>query len=842
MSVLIVGEKPSVSRAISAVVGASSAHKGYTEGNGYVVSWCVGHLVGLKFPNEYGNGWDQRWSFSQLPMLPEKWQFRVTDSTKAQYNLLKSLMNRDDISEIICATDADREGECIFRYVYNMARCRKPVKRLWVSSLEESAIRKALTTMKPMSAYDNLFNAGYARARADWLVGMNGSRLFSVRYGGKLNIGRVQTPTLAMIVQRDAEVNGFIKQKYYTVDLNCGEFILSSARIDDENSADTLVSACDGNTVTISSVKREVKTDKAPKLYDLTTLQREANKAFGYTAQQTLDYTQSLYEGKLVTYPRTDSQYLSDDMAQTALDVAKLCDTYFGFGISHTPDIAKVINNAKVSGHHAIIPTSGIATADLSSLPSGEKNVLTLIATKLICATAPAHKYEAVKLTGICNGTEFSATGRTVLEMGWKAYAKQSDKKNEEKALPAVSEGQTFTVAASKGEHFTSPPKPYTEDTLLSAMERAGNEDYDEDTEKKGLGTPATRAATIEALVKNGYVERVGKQLRATDKGKELVTVVPDEVKSAKLTAEWESKLQQIEHGSLPEAVFMSGITQFITEMCGKYGSVDKSVSLSDGGNEPIGKCPKCGAEVVKGKFGFYCKGKCGMNIAKVYGVELSDTQVKGLLDGKSTSYTSKGKKTIVRPEIVENPYNGKVYYQWKTEGVTRMDNKQLAEVAKILGVSEDSISAMDDEIKNSMTAVFEQVAVKNDEDKKAVFEALDNLWQKGSIYIELAEVAKSTGITIETLRSLDYETQQTIVYEFMMDSSQTARFYDLVNKALAVADLPNVAKLIGTPVRELRPLPRRIQENICGAYAMEYDADSTNTDLIDTIREMIAP
>lgn len=668
MSILIVGEKPSVSRAISAVVGASSAHKGYTEGNGYIVSWCVGHLVGLKFPNDYGNGWEQKWSFSQLPMIPDSWLFHVTNSTKAQYDLLKNLMNKDEVTEIICATDADREGECIFRYVYNMANCKKPVKRLWVSSLEESAIRKALTTMKPMSAYDNLFNAGYARARADWLVGMNGSRLFSVRYGGKLNIGRVQTPTLAMIVQRDAEVNGFIKQKYYTSDLNCGGFILSSARIDDENAADTLVSACDGSTVTISSVKREVKTDKAPKLYDLTTLQCEANKAFGYTAQQTLDYTQSLYEGKLVTYPRTDSQYLSDDMVQTAFDVAKLCDTYFGFGISHIPDIKKVINNSKVSGHHAIIPTSGISTADLYSLPTGEKNILTLIATKLICATAPAHKYEAVKLTGICNGTEFTATGRTVLDMGWKAYAKQTDKKNDEKSLPAVSEGQTFIVTASKGEHFTSPPKPYTEDTLLSAMERAGNEDYDEETEKKGLGTPATRAATIESLVKNGYVERVGKQLRATDRGKELVKVVPDEVKSAKLTAEWESKLQQIEHGCLPETVFMSGIQQFIADMCRKYGSVDKSVSLSDGGHEPIGKCPKCGADVVEGKFGWYCKGKCGMNIAKVYGISLSDAQVKGLLNGKSTSYTSKGKKTIVRPEIVENPYNGKVYFQWKTE------------------------------------------------------------------------------------------------------------------------------------------------------------------------------
>lgn len=527
MSILIVGEKPSVSRAISSVVGADKVQKGYTEGNGYIVSWCVGHLVGLKYPNGYGNGWEQKWSFSQLPMIPEKWLFKVTDSTKAQYNIIKDLMNRGDVTEIICATDADREGECIFRYVYNMARCRKPVKRLWVSSLEESAIRKALTNMKPMSAYDCLFDAGYARAKADWLVGMNGSRLFSVRYGGKLNIGRVQTPTLAMIVQRDHDVEHFVKQKYFTADLNCGDFILSSARIDDEANADTLVSACNGKSVIISSVKREVKTEKAPKLYDLTTLQREANKAFGYTAQQTFDYTQSLYEGKLVTYPRTDSQYLSDDMVQTAFDVLWLCDSHFGFGISHTPDISKVINNSKVSGHHAIIPTSSIATADLSSLPTGEKNILTLIATKLICATAPAHKYEAVRLTSICNGAEFTVTGTTVLDMGWKAYAKQSDKKNDEKALPAVSEGQTFTAKASKGEHFTSPPKPYTEDTLLSAMERAGNEDYDEDTEKKGLGTPATRAATIEALVKNGYVERDGKSSVLRIKAESLFLLFP---------------------------------------------------------------------------------------------------------------------------------------------------------------------------------------------------------------------------------------------------------------------------------------------------------------------------
>ena len=666
MSILIIGEKPSVARAISSVVGADTAKKGYNEGNGYIVSWCVGHLVGLKYPNDYGNGWERKWSFSQLPMIPEKWLFQVTESTKSQYNILKNLMNRSDVTEIICATDADREGECIFRYVYNMARCSKPVKRLWVSSLEESAIRFAFTNMKPMSDYDSLFNAGYARARADWLVGMNGSRLFSVRYGSKLNIGRVQTPTLAMIVQRDAEVNGFIKQKYYTADLNCGNFILSSARIDDEKTADSLVSSCDGKTVTISSVKREIKTEKSPKLYDLTTLQREANKAFGYTAQQTLDYTQSLYEGKLVTYPRTDSQFLSDDMLQTAFDVVNLCDTIFGFDISHTPDISKVINNSKVSGHHAIIPTINIASDDLSALPNGEKNILSLIAVKLICATAPVHRYETVKITAMCNETEFTATGRTVLDMGWKRFIKSD--KNAEKSLPAVSEGQTFTVQASKGEHFTSPPKPYTEDTLLSAMERAGNENYDENTEKKGLGTPATRAATIESLVKNGYVERDGKKLRATDKGRELIKVVPDEVKSAKLTAEWETKLQNIEHGSYSADSFMSEICGFISSMCSKYGSADNSVSLSDGSHDPIGKCPKCGADVVKGKFGFYCKGKCGMNIAKVYGVILHDAQVKGLLNGKSTFYTSNGKKTIVHPEIVENPYNGKVYYQWKTE------------------------------------------------------------------------------------------------------------------------------------------------------------------------------
>ena len=668
--ILIIAEKPSVARAISAVVGADDVQKGYIEGNGYIVSWCVGHLVGLKYPNDYGNGWEQRWSFSQLPMIPDKWQFSVTESTKAQYNLLKGLMNRTDVWEIICATDADREGECIFRYVYNMANCKKPVKRLWVSSLEESAIKQALSAMKPMSEYDNLFGAGFARAKADWLVGMNGSRLFSVRYGGKLNIGRVQTPTLAMLVKRDYDVKHFIKQKYFTADIACDGFTLSSARIDNETAVNALISSCEGKPVMVKSVNKEVKTVNAPKLYDLTTLQREANKIHSYTAQQTLDYTQNLYEKKLVTYPRTDSQFLADDMEQTALDVLRLCNTYLGFNMVHTPDLRKVINNKKVTGHHAIIPTSGIATADLNGLPAGEKNILVLVARKLMCASAPAHKYEAVKVTAECNGTEFTASGRTVLDMSWKRYAvKSADNKEDDKSLPVLTEGQVLTGSLSKGEHFTSPPKPYTEDTLLSAMEHAGQDEYDDESEKKGLGTPATRAAVIESLVKNGYAERKGKQIIPTDRGIDLVSVVPDEVKSARLTAEWEMKLQNIEHGQYSADSFMSEIEQNVSEMCGKYGKSDNSVSFSDGKFESAGRCPKCGAEVINGKFGWYCKAKCGMNVAKVFGVTLSDAQVKGLLNGKSTSYMKNGRKTIVLPEVVPNEYQGKTYYNWKTEG-----------------------------------------------------------------------------------------------------------------------------------------------------------------------------
>ena len=666
MSILIIAEKPSVARGICSVVKADSKKKGYIEGNNYLVSWCLGHLVGLKYPNDYGNGWQDKWSFSQLPMIPEKWLFKITESTKEQFEVLKDLMSRGDVTEIICATDADREGECIFRYVYNMVGCRKPVKRLWVSSLEESAICKALQNMKPMSDYDNLFSAGFSRAKADWLVGMNGSRLFSCRYHDRLNLGRVQTPTLAMIVHRDNDVRNFVKQKYFTADIEYNGCIFSSARIDDENTADSLVSACNGSTAVISAVKHEVKTVNPPKLYDLTSLQRDANKVYGYTAQQTLDCVQSLYEAKIVTYPRTDSQYLSDDMEQSTLDIVRIIGNVFQFGSVANPDISRCINNKKVTGHHAIIPTANIGTADLDNLPATEKNILSLIANKLLCTSALPHKYESIKITAMCSGTEFTANGRTILENGWKNYTLKSAENDEIKQIPTVTEGQQFTISASKSEHFTSPPKAFTEDTLLSAMEHAGQENYDENSEKKGLGTPATRAGTIEGLVKKGYAERKGKQIVATEKGVNLINVVPDEVKSAQLTSDWEMKLQQIEHGEYSADRFMAEIEDFIRTLCEKYGSADSSVSF--GNNAPIGKCPKCEGEIVKGKFGYYCKNKCGMNVSKVYGKELSEKQIIGLLSGKSTSYTANGKKNIILPEVFENNYNGKTYYQWKTE------------------------------------------------------------------------------------------------------------------------------------------------------------------------------
>ncbi len=645
---LVIAEKPSVAKAIAPVVGAKGRKDGYFEGNGYIVSWCYGHLVGLYLPNEYRDDWSYKTvTFEMLPMLPDTWKFHIGKDCKAQFDVLKKLMQDGSVTEIICATDADREGECIFRYVYNLVGCRKTVLRLWTSSLEESAIRDGLSKMKAASAYDSLFQAGFSRAKADWLIGMNASSLFGKLYHSILNIGRVKTPTLAMIVQRDYDVDHFVKQKYFTVMLDCGSFIAESERIDDESKAAAIISACAGQTAVLANLEKEVKTENPPKLFDLTTLQREANRYFGYTAQQTLDAQQALYEAKLTTYPRTDSQYITDDMEQTALDVAnRVFAKYPQFGQPQNISVQRCINNKKVTGHHAIIPTAKITDADLSKLTEAQRNVLCLIAARLILATAEPHRYEAVKATVRCAGTDFTATGRTVLQSGWKALeakvnalirTKATDDEpddGEAKALPELTQGQSFDhVKAAKAEHWTTPPRPYTEATLLSAMERAGNDEYDEETEKKGLGTPATRAGIIEELVKNEYIQRKGKQITATEKGVKLISVVPEEVKSPKLTAEWEMQLQQIEHGKASASAFMDSIVAYVREICTKYSTEDDSVTFRKQ-SEAIGKCPHCGGEVKKGQYGFYCTKKCGMYLAKVYGKVLTDNQLMRLLSG----------------------------------------------------------------------------------------------------------------------------------------------------------------------------------------------------------------
>ncbi len=652
---LVIAEKPSVAQTIAKVLGAAERKDGYVQGNGYIVSWCVGHLAALVNPESYDEKY-KAWNFETLPIIPETWKFGILPSTKKQFYVLKELMFRSDIDEIVCATDAGREGEAIFRYVYNLTGCKKPFKRLWTSSLEESAIRDGFNNLKDGHEYDNLYEAGLCRAKADWLVGMNGTRLFSVRYSSRLNIGRVQTPTLAMIVQRDYEVSNFVKQKYFTVELDCGKFTASSECIDDENQAKSIADMCSGKNAVVSSVKKEVKSINPPKLYDLTTLQREANRQFGYTAQQTLDLTQSLYEQKLVTYPRTDSQFITDDMESTAAEMVKLVCRYITCcnGISIEPDIKRIINNKKVSDHHALLPTAQIAEKDLSALPESERNILYLISAKLICAVAEPHKYESVKAVLNCENNEFTATGRTVLNDGWKKLEQRiksllksgntEEKTNTpEKSLPELTDGQIIeNVSASTAEHWTSPPKPFTEDTLLFAIETAGNKEYDEDSdvEKKGLGTPATRAAIIEGLVKREYIERKKKQLIATDKGVNLIKVVPDEVKSPKMTADWETDLQSIEKGMYSPDSFMGQIENYVKQLCSNYASSAENPAFAKKVNE-IGVCPKCGENVLETAKAYSCCGGrngCGFIIWKtIASKNISVAQAKKLIEKKKT-------------------------------------------------------------------------------------------------------------------------------------------------------------------------------------------------------------
>lgn len=663
--ILVIAEKPSVARSIAAVLGADEKRNGYLQGGNYLISWCVGHLVSLAEPEQYDTMFDKTWKINNLPIIPEQWQFKIEKTTRAQFDVLKDLMFRQDVTEIICATDAGREGECIFRYVYNYARCHKPVKRLWTSSLEESAIRKGFAELKDDNKYDDLFEAGFARAKADWLVGMNATRLFTVTYHSFLSVGRVQTPTLAMIVDRNYKVQNFIKEKYFTVDLDCGDFIATSVRIDDYEKAYELYLKCNGKQAVISSIKRNGSVSNPPKLYDITTLQREANRLCGYTAQQTLDYTQSLYEQKLVTYPRTDSQYITEDMEQTALSmVDTVCKCFESFaGYLKTPNVRRCINNDKVSDHHAIIPTVEILNTNIAALPSGERNILALIATRLLLATSEPHIYDNIKITVCCERHEFYASGKTILSNGYKALEKavkvhfkssKSDVEYEEVIFNNPAVEFYSSVPAKVSEHFTAPPKQYTEDTLLSAMETAGNNEYEHssDTEKKGLGTPATRAGIIEKLIKIQYIQRDGKKLIPTEKGINLIKTVPDEVKSPKMTSDWETILQGIEKGTESADDFMRNIEAFTRQLVKAYSEAAPNSDLSFS-KPSIGACPKCGKKVFAYPKSYSCesgKDGCGFVIWKtVAGKEISQAQAEKLLTkGKSDilkGFTSKAGK-----------------------------------------------------------------------------------------------------------------------------------------------------------------------------------------------------
>ena len=621
---LVIAEKPSVAMSLAAVLGATERKDGYLEGSGYLVSWCVGHLLELAQPEAYKEQY-AKWRYEDLPILPENWKYEVPKDKKKQLALLCRLMKDKRVDSVVCATDAGREGELIFRLVYEYAGCNKPMERLWISSMEDAAIREGFDHLRPGSDYDKLYDAAVCRAGADWLIGINATRLFSVLYGVTLNVGRVMSPTLALLVQRESDIESFISKPFYVPEITCGGFTASGEKMTERSEAEKIRMDCDHNSAFVRSVEKQVKTIQPPRLYDLTTLQRECNRIYGYTAQQTLDYVQSLYEKKLATYPRTDSQYLTKDMQATAASlILWLRDNMpFGKGCAGEPDIDRVTDDSKVTDHHAIIPTVEIARTDLSELPSGERDVLTLLAVRLLCATTQANRFEAVTAMLDCQGYTFTAKGKTILQSGWKEVERihrmsirQSEtehRENEDVALPVLKEGQTFeTVSASLREGKTSPPKHYTEDTLLSAMETAGAEDMPDDAERKGLGTPATRAATLEKLVSAGFVQRKKKQLISTEKGRNLIAVLPDNIKSPILTAEWESMLKQVEHGELSATSFMDQIADMSRTLVKEHIAPEKRFadlfpSSRETAHEAVGVCPRCGAPVYEGKKGFFC-------------------------------------------------------------------------------------------------------------------------------------------------------------------------------------------------------------------------------------------
>ncbi len=621
---LVIAEKPSVAQSLSAVIGANARKDGYLEGNGWRVSWCVGHLAGLADADSYDPKY-AKWRYDDLPILPSDWKMSVGRDKKKQFDILKKLLCAPDVTEVVNACDAGREGELIFRNVYELAGCKKPMKRLWISSMEDSAIREGFENLRPGADYDGLHQAALCRAKADWLVGINATRLFSVLYRRTLNIGRVMSPTLALIVQREAEIEAFQPEPFYTVALELPGFTAVGARMKDKTAAKELQTACRGGSAVVKQAQRKEKSEKPPALYDLTTLQRDANRLLGFTAQQTLDYLQNLYEKKLCTYPRTDSRYLTSDMAEGLPVLVNLTANAMPFrkGIGITCNPEAVINDKKVTDHHAVIPTRNLRDADLSALPVGEKAVLELVAARLLCAVAEPHLYEETAATLVCAGQEFAAKGKTIQRPGWRrldaAYhaglknAPEPEGGPEEKTLPELSEGQSLSVSnASVKEGKTSPPKHFTEDTLLSAMENAGKEDMPDTAERKGLGTPATRAGILEKLASTGFLERKKSkktvQLMPSRDARSLITVLPEQLQSPLLTAEWEYRLGEIERGELSPEEFLSGIYAMLRELAATYQVVKGTEYLFSPPREAVGKCPRCGGEVTESQKGFFCQ------------------------------------------------------------------------------------------------------------------------------------------------------------------------------------------------------------------------------------------
>ncbi|RHP66549.1 DNA topoisomerase III [Clostridium sp. OF03-18AA] len=618
---LVLAEKPSVAMSLSKVIGANQRGDGYMEGNGYLISWCVGHLVELSQPEAYDEKY-AKWRYDDLPILPEHWQYQVSASTKKQFGILKKLMQRKDVESLICATDAGREGELIFRLVYHQCGCKKPVERLWISSMEDSAIREGFQKLRPGTEYDALYEAALCRERADWIVGINATRLFSCLYGQTLNVGRVMTPTLAMVVMRDAAIRAFKPEPFYSAELTFRDFQAGGERMKEKAEAEKLVAeCCQAGSAIITKVEQKEKSEKPPALFDLTSLQREANRQLGFTAQQTLDYTQALYEKKLVTYPRTDSRYLTDDMAPLVPELVSVIQQSFQIQPDAPAPVnaAQVINSKKVTDHHAIIPTKTAAGYDISSLPSGEQAILTMLAVRLICAVGTLCRYAETIVEAECADQKFRTKGKTVTDMGWRQYAEKTSEDAEKHAetgdFPELSEGMTLELAGvDLKEGKTSPPKRFTEDLLLSAMESASSDEFPDGVERKGIGTPATRAAIIEKLVQKGFIERRGdkktKYLFSTDKGNALVTVVPEQIQSPSMTADWEEKLLKIEHGEYDSDAFMEEISSMVSGLVKTYEAVKGADVLMQPERKVIGSCPACGSDVCETAKGWFCRDK----------------------------------------------------------------------------------------------------------------------------------------------------------------------------------------------------------------------------------------